>query len=137
MSASRLSQHDLVIALKQALPGQDWGQRGATHLLIDHGYWLRTNTLLRHVELEPDRSGQVLAWIDFEHLAEHADRNPASSSEQAILRLACHLAGALPQHLDDSAQWRWSLRSILAPLDSGNTRLALTAITIAATGGTP
>jgi hypothetical protein len=108
--------------------GLDWGEEAAIQLLIAHGTWLRRPEFQSHVTLTAQPG--AAAWADWTGIATEPDVSPASSSERAILRLACHLAG----HLPDQADTEWSLAAILSPLDTANTLLASRAVAMAALG---
>ena len=120
----------LASALRAGTAADDWGRRAAVELLLAHGYWLRTELVLG--ALRPQSA--TVAHLLWSRIAAGVDATQASSSERAILRLACSLAGAVPAGLDELQAQRWSLRTILQSLDAANARLALTAIAHALTG---
>jgi hypothetical protein len=133
-SASRLSVPDLVTALRRALYGADWNRRAATELLIAHEVWLSVRMLREHIHVDT-YGGGLTAWIHFSDVAEDLRAgSPKSSSEQAVLRLACSLAGNLPSGMDDREAEAWSLGRILGPLDNANSALAVEAVRYAACG---
>ena len=72
----------------------------------------------------------MTAWLDWTTIAGVCDSSPASTGEVALLRLACHLAG----HLPDDVHLDWSLDSILTSLDAPNRLLASRAVAMAALG---
>jgi hypothetical protein len=110
--------------------GLTWGEEAAIHLLITQGTWLRRDEFRAHVTAHPIGGGSLAAWVDWTTLADQPDASPASSGELAILRLACHLAGQLPEDADN----RWSLADILLSLDATSALLASRAVAMAALG---
>ena len=131
MDADHLTPTELATALIAGCEhhGLDWGEEAALRLLIAHRTWLRRDELRRHVTTHASPSG-LIAWVDWAAVADEPDRSPASSSELALLRLACHLAGRIPD-LSDS---RWAISEILMPLDAANAVRASQAFAIAALG---
>jgi len=116
-------------ALLAGAAGADWGRESAVRLLVAHGSWTVRADFGR--VLVPEGPGVCrVAWDRAVALAGSA---PASSSELAVLRLACHLAGAVPQDPGEEAG-AWSLRRILSPLGWANSALALEAVRFAAVG---
>jgi len=110
--------------------GLNWGEEAAVQLLVAQGTWLRREEFRDRVTTHPIDDGSLAAWVDWAALAETPDRSPASSGELSILRLACHLAGEVPEDADN----RWSLADILLPLDAANALLASRAVAMAAIG---
>lgn len=110
--------------------GLAWGEEAALQLLIAQGTWLRREEFRAHVTAHPIDDGSLAAWVDWCALAYEPDRSPASSGELAILRLACHLAGQIPE----DASNLWALAAILMPLDATNALLASRAVAMAAIG---
>ena len=108
----------------------DWGKEAAVHLLIAEGSWLRRTPFHRQVQTGYDSSSRLIAWVDWAALAAVPERSPASSGELALLRLACHLAGAVPDTCDN----RWCLAELLRPLDAANALRASRAVALAALG---
>ncbi len=107
--------------------GLTWGEEAAIRFLIAQGTWLRRDEFRNRVTAHPISGGNLAAWVDWTDLAYQPALSPASSGELAILRLACHLAGQLPDN-------RWSLADILQPLDATNALLASRAVAMAALG---
>jgi hypothetical protein len=105
------------------------GEVAAVHLLTANRTWLRRSEVRNHADLH-DRDGAVTAWLDWTTIASACDSSPASTGEVALLRLACHLAG----HLPDDVHLDWSLDSILTSLDAPNRLLASRAVAMAALG---
>ena len=110
--------------------GLNWGEQAAVQLLIAQGTWLRREEFRDHVTTHPINDGTLAAWVDWTALAYTPDTSPASNGELSILRLACHLAGQLPEDADN----QWSLADILLPLDATNALLASRAVAMAAIG---
>jgi hypothetical protein len=132
MRRAGLGHQQLVDALLHAVREHDWNRQAAVRLLVEHGAWLNRRCFWDHVDIDSDFRGHAIAWVEFGELADTVDRWTASSSERAVLRLACHLAGDLPERPRDAEAW--SLAEILRPLDHTRSALALTAIEYAATG---
>jgi hypothetical protein len=112
--------------------GLDWGEEAAVHLLIAQGTWLRRAEFAGHVTVEELTDGSLSAWADWTEVTTEPDTSPASSGELAVLRLACHLAGHLPETTDNT----WSISDIVMPLDATNGLLASRAVAMAAIGPT-
>jgi hypothetical protein len=132
MTTAGLSHEQLVAALLYAVRDHDWNRQAAMRLLVEHAVWPRRRWFLDHIDIDRDGRGHLVAWVEFGELARGVDRSPASSSERAILRLACHLAGAVPARPKDPELW--SLAVILRPLGHANARLAADAVQHAASG---
>ena len=129
MNSSQSSPDQLAAALLMGVD-QDNPAHAAIRLLAAHGKWLRTPAFIRAVgPMRASTRGGGWALLDWDSVAVLAAASPASSSERAILRLACSLAGALPDVLDDPRSW--TLRAMLAPLDGERRDLAVAAITAA------
>lgn len=124
--------HDLAAALKRSVGmSDDRGRIAAVQLLCSHESWLWRGDFRRHIRIDEDGR----AWPNWPSLAGWVDEAIASSGESAVLRLACHLTGyAAPLAMSDSALRDWTLHSILAPLGSTTTALAVEAIRYAALG---
>jgi hypothetical protein len=105
------------------------GEVAAVHLLTANRTWLRRSEVRDRVELH-EQHGTTTGWLDWDTVADTCDSLPASTGEVAVLRLACHLAG----HLPDSVHADWSLDSILTSLDAPNRLLASRAVAMAALG---
>lgn len=132
MSAARLSVPDLIKALRAgARSNGDWNRVAAVELVIQHESWLYRANFRRFIELDR-RNGT--AWLDLMKLADWVDSAKASSSETAILRLACLLVGATPDDPVALTEPQWSLRSILRPLGRMNAAIAVEAVRYAALG---
>jgi hypothetical protein len=132
MSAARLSVPDLATALRAgARANGDWDRVAAVELVIQHESWLYRADFRRFVEMDR-RTGE--AWLDLRKLADWVDSSRASSSEAAILRLACLLVDATPDDPVALSERRWSLHSILRPLGRVNAALAVEAVRYAALG---
>lgn len=125
--------------LREALQASqtDWGHEAARQLLIDHGYWLRRGQFLALITLEQDAL-DLYAHVDWAAAANFAAEGAggASTSEAAILRLACSLAGHLPTFgdLTPSDLREWSIYHIVRSFDRANDRRAIAAFTRAVTG---
>jgi hypothetical protein len=132
MTAAGLTHEQLVAALLYAVREHDWNRQAAVRLLVEHDVWPRRRSFRDHVDVDYDGRGHRVAWVEFRELARVVDRSPASSSERAILRLACHLAGAVPARPKDPELW--SLALILRPLGHANARLASLAVQHAVSG---
>jgi hypothetical protein len=132
VAAASLPVEGLVAALAEGMREHDRDRQAAVRLLIEHEYWLRRKAFLANVRVERSRGGRLSAWVDFDGVAQVVDQLRASSSETAMLRLACHLAGTFPGDLGPEPRWRWSMRAILTPLGHANARLAVEAIRYAA-----
>jgi hypothetical protein len=131
VKVGRMPVPQLVTALRKgARANGDWDRVAAVELLIEHESWLHRADFRRFVEMDSDG----LAWLDFRGLAGWADDARASSSESAILRLACSLAGAAPHGSPKSVGDPWSLRMILRPLDRVNSARVVEAVRYAALG---
>jgi hypothetical protein len=132
MTTPPLTPAELAIALIKGCQhhGFAWGEEAALQLLIAQGTWLRRDEFHRHTNTEEIADGSLIAWVDWADVATEPDRSPASSGELAILRLACHLAGQVPEDCDN----RWSLADILMPLDATNAVLASRAVAMASIG---
>ena len=120
----------LAAALTHAAHTGSWGEEAAVRLLIAQGHWLRQADFSSHVNLDEDIQGRRTAWIDWPALAQVPDRSPASTGEQAVLRLACHLAGHLPANTDE----RWTIADIVSRLDAINAVIASRAVAMTALG---
>jgi hypothetical protein len=132
MTAARLSVPDLITALRAgARVNGDWDRVAAVELVIQHESWLYRADFRRFVEIDR-RTGT--AWLKLNKLADWVDEARASSSEAAILRLACLLVGATPHDPVALTEPRWSLHSILRPLGQVNAALAVEAVRYAALG---
>jgi hypothetical protein len=129
--ATNLTPTELAVALIAGCQhhGLDWGEEAALRLLIAHRTWLRREELRAHVSTQHSSAG-LIAWLDWTQVANEPDRSPASSGELALLRLACHLAGRIPEDADN----RWALSELLMPLDATNALRASRAVAIAALG---
>jgi hypothetical protein len=134
MKASNLDRKQLTEALLRAVRDEDWNRQAAVRIVIEHGYWLGRRSFLAYVDAYQERGEQV-AWVEFGGLADVVDGSGASSSERAVLRLACHLAGAMPTRPRDPDLW--SPAAILRPLGRASSRLAVNAVRYAATGRWP
>ena len=93
-----LAHEVLVDALREQAAGEYRGE-AAAELLIRHGVWTRRRDFLAAcVSADDDgwtRDGTAtLAAVDWEKAAIWAERALASSSERAVLTLACQLAGS-------------------------------------------
>jgi hypothetical protein len=128
-----LDHPQLVKALLHAVREHDWNRQAAVRLLVEHGVWPRRRSFWEHVDIDSDFRGHDVAWGEFGELAAMVVRSPASSSEQAILRLACHLAGAVPPRPRDAELW--TLAGILLSLDRARAGMAVDAVRHAALGG--
>ena len=132
MTAARLSVPDLTKALRAGARAHgDWDRIAAVELVIQHESWLYRADFRRFVEL--DRSNGT-AWLDLRKLADWVDDARASSSETAILRLACLLVGATPDDPVTLTEPQWSLKYILRPLGNVNSAIAVEAVRYAALG---
>ena len=132
MSAARLSVPDLIAALRAgARANGDWDRVAAVELVIQHESWLYRADFRRFVEMDR-RAGT--AWLKLNELADWVDEARASTSEAAILRLACLLVGATPDDPVALSEPQWSLRSILRPLGQVNAALAAEAVRYSALG---
>ncbi|WP_285623857.1 hypothetical protein [Kineosporia sp. NBRC 101677] len=105
------------------------GETAAVHLLIAHRLWLRRSEVRDKAEVHKE-NGQVTAWFDWESITNGCDNSPASTGEVALLRLACHLTG----HLPNSVHADWALDTILTSLDAPTRMLATRAVAMAALG---
>lgn len=108
----------------------DWGEEAAVRLVVAHGGWLRRPEFTRHVRTDQRADGVDIAWVDWDSAATEPDHSPASGSQRSILRLACHLAGHLPESPGDD----WTLAWILTGLDPTNAVLASRAVAMTALG---
>ncbi len=108
----------------------DDGIEAGVRLLIAHGSWLSRDELRRHIQVITTTGPELLGWIDWRDLAAEPDRSRASASERAILRLACSLAGYLP----DPAAQPWSVADMLSCLGTANALTASRAIAMVAIG---
>ncbi len=133
MSVARLSVPDLAKRLRAGVraSGGDWDRIAAVELLIQHESWLYRADFRRFIKVDR-RTGT--AWLDLLEAAGWVDDARASSSEGAILRLACLLVGATPKDPALRAEPQWTLRSILRPLDRTNAALAAEAVRYAVLG---
>ncbi|MEU0242307.1 hypothetical protein ABZ234_31905 [Nocardiopsis sp. NPDC006198] len=80
--------------------------RAALNLLVEHGHWLdRRDVVTGYVRWVPEegqtRPAEPLATLDWAGLADALDRGDlaASSSQEAVLRIALSLAGVRPVDL--------------------------------------
>jgi hypothetical protein len=132
MSTVRLPVPDLAKALRAGARAHgDWDRIAAVELVIQHESWLHRADFRRFVELDR-RAGS--AWLDLRKLVGWVDEARASSSETAILRLACLLVGATPDDPVALGEPQWVLKYILRPLGSVNAALAAEAVRYAACG---
>jgi hypothetical protein len=112
----------------------DWDRVAAVELVIRHERWLHRADFRCFIEIDR-RIGT--AWLDLAELADWVDSSRASSSETAILRLACQLVGATPNDPVALSEPCWSLHFILRPLDQVNAARAVEAVRYAALGPGP
>lgn len=132
MNIASLTTAELSAALTNGViqHGLDWGEEAAIRLLIAQGTWLRRDEFHRHITASRTEHGRIVAWVDWADLASEPDGSPASRGELSILRLACHLAGHLPEDCDN----RWAISEVLVSLDATNAMLASRAVAMAAIG---
>jgi hypothetical protein len=112
-----------LVPMLHAWADGSFSDESAVNLLAVHGTWLGRRDFLKDcVEAVDDgwtRDGPVpMAVVDWQAAAGFVRRASASSSETAILRLACSLAG-----VDTGA-----LRELTAGLDRTNTARVLDAL---------
>jgi hypothetical protein len=100
--------------------GHDWNIVAAATLIAD------CDLIMWKMPAFVDSDG----WIEWERLAAHVDVSPWSSGEKAIIRLACSLAGYVP----DEGGGPWRLSAMLRPLDGPNSLLVVEAVRYAAMG---
>jgi hypothetical protein len=135
MSAARLSVPDLTTALRAgAHANGDWDRVAAVELVIQHESWLYRADFRRFVEMDRRTGTAWLELNELNELADWVDEARASTSEAAILRLACLLVGATPDDPVALTGPQWSLRSILRPLGQVNAALAVEAVRYSALG---
>jgi hypothetical protein len=130
----KLTSTELAAALTNGVlqHGLDWGEEAAIRLLIAQGTWLHRDEFRRHITASRTEHGTFAAWVDWTEVTAEPDRSPASTGELAILRLACHLAGHLPEGEDN----RWAIAELLSSLDATNALLVSRAVAMAAIGPT-
>ena len=129
---NRMPVEQLAVVLRRrAAKHGDWDRIAAVQLIVEHESWLHRRDFRRFVELEADGSG---AWLDLAGAARWVDTARASTSEGAILRLACALVGAGPAEPEDLRLGPWSVRAMLRPLGHANGALAAEAVRYAVLG---
>jgi hypothetical protein len=129
---NRMPVEELAVALRRrAAKHGDWDRIAAVELIVAHESWLHRRDFRRYVQWETDGSG---AWLDLAGLARRVDPARASTSEAAILRLACALVGAGPEEPVELPLGPWSVQAMLRPLGHANAALAAEAVRYAVLG---
>ena len=101
--------------------GHDWNIIAAANLAA--GSDMVLEKIVRYIDDD--------GWIRWDLVAKHVDRSGWSSGEKAMIRLGCSLAREVPEDADSNA---WALGTMLMPLDSWNSRIAIEAVRYAAMG---
>jgi hypothetical protein len=111
---------DMAARIKEYAADCDWNVKAAANMVADADL------------IRPKVAGYVLVngRIDWQALADHVDVSGWSTSEKGMIRLACSLAGYIPE--DEGTHW--TVAGMLGRLDAGNSRLAVEAVRFAALG---
>lgn len=123
----RLTEH------LEAAAGGLWWREAAINLLGQHHYWLSRRDFLTAVVILGDDGWP--AGVNWTAAVDFSQTAMASTSELAILRAACSIAGRMPEKfVDEWEPQRWSIAQMTQSLGRRNRQLLLDAIRHAVSG---
>jgi hypothetical protein len=106
----------------------DRARAAATRLIVDHGVWLGQRIFRSYLIESGGRP--MIDWASLAPAIETEDGLVRYWEDTQVLRVACSLAGVVPQDLDPFIADRWTMRSLLYHPDPTVRALILAAITV-------